>query len=83
MVQTVSLELSSDYYIWAPLALTGCDLLPEKNILLNIKNNRIASYRMVQKDLLPSYLKFHPGFYSLITPTVDLNSKILEKESGV
>ncbi len=63
-MQTVSLELSSDYYIWAPLALTGCDLLPEKNILLKIQKNRIASCQMVQKDLLPSYIKVHPGFYS-------------------
>jgi len=65
IMQTVSLKLSSDYYIWAPLALTGCDLLPEKNILLKIKKNRIASCQMVQKDLLPSYIKGHPGFYSL------------------
>ncbi len=64
-MQTVSLKLYSDYYIWAPLALTGCDLLPEKNILLEVKKNRIVSCQMVQKDLLPSYIKVHPGFYPL------------------
>lgn len=64
-MQIIKLKPLSQYYIWAPLALTGSELVPEKNLLLEIRNNRIVSRITVPKDLLASTIKNHPGFYCL------------------
>ncbi len=59
---TIPVNHSKTYYIWAPLALTGADLLPEKNVLIEIKDTRIISIRRVPRNQLPLFVKKDPGF---------------------
>lgn len=59
---TIPVKPSTTYYIWTPLALTGPDLLPEKNALIEIKDTRIISKRRVSGDQLPASVTKHPGY---------------------
>ncbi len=59
---TIPVNPSKTYYIWTPLALTGPDLLPEKNVLIEIKNTCIISIRRVPRNQLPLSVKKNPGF---------------------
>ncbi len=64
-MRTITIKPLLDYYLWAPLALTGPDLAPEKDILLEIKNSIIVSQRVVLQDCLPASVLNHPRFYAL------------------
>lgn len=65
MNQIVTLKPDTRNYIWAPSALAGKELKPEKDILLGISGGRIESFRSVRKDDLPMEIKGHPYFYAL------------------
>jgi len=62
MMKIVAIKPDAAYFVWASLALTGPDLVPEKNILLEIKKNSIVSSRTIQKNNLPASIKNHPHF---------------------
>jgi len=59
---TIPVDPLKTYYIWTPLALTGADLLPEKNVLIEIKDTRIMSIRWMSQDQLPLSVTKNPGF---------------------
>jgi len=65
MNQTVTLKPDRRYYLWAPCALVGRELKPEKDILLEISGGWIESCRSVRKDDLPVEICRHPYFYTL------------------
>ncbi len=65
MSQIITLKPDTKYYLWAPSALVGQELKPEKNILLVINNGRIESCRSLRKDDLPLEIAGHPYFYAL------------------
>lgn len=65
MKQTKIFKPCRRYYLWAPSALVGKELKPEKDVLLGISGGHIESYRSVRKDDLPIEITGHPYFYSL------------------
>ena len=64
-MQIIPIDTKSPYYLWAPFALTGTELNPEDNILLEITNGRIAAKRNVSANQLPDAVKNHPNFLCL------------------
>ncbi len=64
-MQIIPIARNLPYYLWAPFALTGTELYPEENTLLEIKNGRIAAKRRVAGDLLPDAIKYHQNYFCL------------------
>lgn len=60
-MQIIAIDTKSPYYLWAPSVLTGTDLNPERNILLEITGGRIASKKNVAADQLPDAVINHPN----------------------
>ncbi len=75
-MQITKLNSLLRYYIWAPLALTGPETVPEENVLLEILNNRIVSRQTVAKDLLPDNVINHPRLICLDQGTTLMPSLI-------
>jgi len=59
---TIPVDPLKTFYIWAPLALTGPDLLPENNVLIEIKDTRISSICRMSRDQLLLSVTKNPGF---------------------
>ncbi len=64
-MQILLMEPALKYFIWAPLALTGPDLVAAENQLLEIQGSRIASMQTVRKSDLPASVTDHPRFTCL------------------
>jgi len=64
-MQFVSLPGNSRAYIWAPRALTGSDLTPREDLLLEIDHDEIVSIQNLNYQALPSQIFDHPHFFSL------------------
>lgn len=65
MMQITNLTANESYFLWAPLALIGLDLDPQKNILLEIQDNRIKSRQTVSLNHLPASIASHHNFFRL------------------
>ncbi len=74
---TIPVNPSKTYYIWTPLALAGPDLLPEKNVLIEIKDTRIMSKHRVLRDKLPASVTKSPG-YICFKDTVTLMPSLID-----
>lgn len=75
-MQAIYIKPHSDYYIWAPLALTGSELTAERNLLLHITGGRINSRQILPADLIPQAVKIHDNFIPLAEETTLLPSLI-------
>ncbi len=75
-MQAIYIKPDSDYYIWAPFALTGSKLTAERNLLLHITGGRINSCQIVPADLIPLAVKTHDNFIPLAEETTLLPSLI-------
>jgi imidazolonepropionase-like amidohydrolase len=64
-MKTTVTRLFSPACIWAPLALTGPELVPEENILLEVSEGLIKSKQKIAGDLLPPSLLNHRNFICL------------------
>lgn len=61
-MKAISLD-TSKFYIWTPKALTGYDMKPVNNLLLEISNNKILSLKSVRKDEIPAGISRHNNFF--------------------
>jgi imidazolonepropionase-like amidohydrolase len=75
-MQAIYIKPDRDYYLWAPLALTGSDFTAEQNLLLHISGGRINYRQILPADLIPLAVKAHENFIPLTEKTTLLPSLI-------
>lgn len=75
-MQAIYIKPDRDYYIWAPLALTGPELIAERKVLLHITGGKINSRRILPAELIPLVVKAHDNFVLLAEGTTLLPSLI-------
>lgn len=63
-MKLVKLMPDQEYYIWTPLALLEENLEPDRNVLLEIKNNLIKSIYNVDRSELSSRITCSGNFFS-------------------